>query len=140
MALRIDLSGGPTFRELLGRVRSAALADYAHQEMPFEKIVGELRPERDPSHNPIYQVVFALETSARPDRLDLPGLCITPLPPTEGTSKFDLALYMEDRGDRLTGLLEANRDLVDRSTAVRWLGHFTALAAVAVEDPARRLS
>jgi amino acid adenylation domain-containing protein len=140
MALRVDLSGDPTFRELLGRVRAAALADFDHQEMPFEKLVEELRPERDLSHNPIYQVVFALESSSRPDRLDLPDLCITPLPPTEGTSKFDLALYMEDRGGHLTGLLEANRDLVDRSTAVRWLGHFTALAAATAADPARRLS
>jgi hypothetical protein len=140
MALRVDLSGDLTFRELLGRVRGSALADFAHQEMPFEKIVEELRPDRDLSHNPVYQVVFALETSARPDHLDLPGLRVTPLPPTEGTAKFDLALYMDDRGGRLGGLLEVNHDLFDRSTAVRWLGQFTALAVAAVADPARRLS
>jgi amino acid adenylation domain-containing protein len=141
MALRIDLGGAPSFRELLARLRAAALADYAHQEMPFERLVEELRPERDPSHNPIYQVVFALETSTRPDRLDLPGgLCVTPLPPAEGTAKFDLALYLEDRGDRLSGLLEVNRDLLDAATATRWLGHFQTLVAAAVEDPARRLS
>jgi amino acid adenylation domain-containing protein len=141
MALRVDLSGDPTFRELLGRVRSLALADFAHQEMPFEKIVEELRPDRDLSHNPVYQVVFALETSARPDYLDLPGgLRVTPLPPTEGTAKFDLALYMDDRGGRLGGLFEVNRDLFDRATAVRWLGQFVTLAAAAVASPERRLS
>ncbi|HEY7213644.1 MAG TPA: amino acid adenylation domain-containing protein [Thermoanaerobaculia bacterium] len=140
MALRVDLSGDPTFRDLLGRVRSSAVADFAHQELPFEKIVEELRPDRDLSHNPVYQTVFALETSARPDHLDLPGLRVTALPPTEGTAKFDLALYMDDRGGRLGGLLEVNRDLFDRSTAVRWLGHFLALAAAAVKEPARPLS
>ena len=138
--LRVDLSGDPTFRELVGRVRTAALADFAHQEMPFEKIVEELKPERDLSHHPIYQVVFALETSSRPDFLDLPGLRMAPLPPTEGTAKFDLALYMDDRGGRLAGLFETNRDLLDRSTAARWLGHFTALAAAGAGDPSRRLS
>ncbi len=140
MALRVDLSGDPTFRELLGRIQRSVLADYAHQEMPFEKIVEELRPGRDVSHNPIYQVVFALETSPRPYRLALPGLSLTPLPPVEGTAKFDLALYMGDHGGRLAGLFEANRDLVDRPTAVRWLRHFVTLAATAVEEPARRLS
>ncbi len=138
--LRVDLSGDPTFRELVGRVRTAALANFAHQEMPFEKIVEELKPERDLSHHPIYQVAFALETSSRPDFLDLPGLRMAPLPPTEGTAKFDLALYMDDRGGRLAGLFETNRDLLDRSTAARWLGHFTALAAAGAADPARRLS
>src|SRR6185436_349238 len=114
MPLRIDFSGDPTFRELVARVRTAALADYTHQEMPFEKIVEELKPKRDLSHHPIYQVVLAFETSARPDFLDLSGLRISPLPPTEGTAKFDLALYVDDRGGRLTGLFQANRDLVDR--------------------------
>ncbi|HYN22226.1 MAG TPA: condensation domain-containing protein, partial [Thermoanaerobaculia bacterium] len=140
MALRVDLSGNPTFRDLLGRVRTSALADFAQQELPFEKIVEELRPDRDLSHNPIYQVVFALETSARPDHLDLPGLRVTALPPTEGTAKFDLALYMDDRGGRLGGLLEVNHDLFDRPSAVRWLGQFVALAAAAVQEPARPLN
>jgi acyl carrier protein len=108
--------------------------------MPFEKIVEELKPERDLSHHPIYQMVLALETSSRPDSLDLPGLRMAPLPPTEGTAAFDAALYMDDRGGRLAGLFETNRDLIDRSTAARWLGHFTALAAAGSGDPARRLS
>jgi len=140
MALRVDLSGDPTFRELLGRMRSAVLADYAHQELPFEKIVEELRPKRDVSHNPIYQVVFALETSPRPYRLDLAGLSLVPLLPVEGTAKFDLALYMGDHGGRLSGLFEANRDLVDRATAARLLRHFVTLAAAAAAEPLRRLS
>src|SRR5262249_10131499 len=103
MALRVDLAGDPPFRELLSRVRSAVLADFAHQELPFEKIVEELKPGRDVSHNPIYQAVFALETSPKPYRLDLPGLSLDPLPPVEGTAKFDLALYMGDHGGRLAG-------------------------------------
>jgi len=140
IALRLDLSGDPTFHDFLSRVRAAVLADYAHQEVPFEKIVEDLRPERDLSHNPIYQVVFALEVSARPERLDLPGLTVTPLPAAEGTAKFDLAFYMEDHGGRLSGLLEVNRDLLDRSTAARWVRHFAALVTAVVEAPERRLS
>jgi amino acid adenylation domain-containing protein len=140
LPLRLDLAGDPTFRDLLGRVRGSVLADLAQQEIPFEKIVEDLRPGRDLSHNPIYQVVFALETSPRPLRLDLPGLTMTPLPPVQGTAKFDLALYMGDHGGRLAGLFEANSDLVDRPTAVRWLRHFTTLAAAAVTAPERRLS
>jgi amino acid adenylation domain-containing protein len=140
MALRLDLASDPTCRDLLGRVRDAVLADYAHQEMPFEKIVEELRPGRDLSHNPIYQVVFALEASTRPDRLDLPGLVVTPLPAVEGTAKFDLAVYMEDRGGRLSGLLEVNRDLFDPATAARLSRSFTALVAALLAEPSRRLS
>jgi acyl carrier protein len=140
MPLRVDLSGDPTFRELAGRVRTVVLADFAHEELPFEKVVEELKPERDLSHHPIYQMVIALETSSRPDQLDLPGLRLAPLPPTEGTAKYDVALYMNDRGGRLAGLFEANRDLVDRSTAERWLSQFTALATAGAGGPARRLS
>jgi amino acid adenylation domain-containing protein len=140
LALRIDLAEDPPFRDFLGRVRSAVLADYAHQEIPFEKLVEDLRPERDLSHNPIYQVVFALDSSERELALDLPGLRSTPLPAAGGTAKFDLALYMEDRGGRLTGLLETNRDLFDPATGSRWLGHFQMLVEALLRDPERRIS
>ncbi|MEA2694314.1 MAG: hypothetical protein QOJ16_3701, partial [Acidobacteriota bacterium] len=140
LALRVDLAGDPTFRELLGRVRGSVLADYAHQEVPFEKVVEELRPERDLSHHPLYQVAFALEDSTWRDRLALPGLRLAALPAAEGTAKYDLALYMDERGSGLTGILEANRDLFDPATGVRWLGHFAILLAALTRDPARRLS
>jgi amino acid adenylation domain-containing protein len=140
LALLLDLAGDPPFSDLLARTRAAVLADYAHQEIPFEKLVEELRPERNLSHNPIYQAVFALDSSARELALELPGLRLSALPAASGTAKFDLALYMEERGGRLTGLLETNRALFDPTTGERWLGHFATLLEALLEAPERRLS
>ena len=140
VALRLDLAGDPPLRELLGRLRAALLHDYAHQEMPFEKLVEHLRPQRSLGRNPIYQVVFAFESSERELGRTLPGLRLLPLPAAGATAKFDLTLYMEDRGGRLSGRLEINRDLFDPATASRWLGHFRTLLAAAATAPERRLS
>ncbi len=140
LALRVDLAGDPSFRDFLARVRTAVLADYAHQEIPFEKLVQELRPERDLSHNPIYQAVFALESAERAPGGEIPGLRLTPLPGAGGTAKFDFALYMEDRGDSLSGLLETNRDLFDPATGARWLAQLQTLVAALLAQPERRLS
>jgi amino acid adenylation domain-containing protein len=140
LALRVDLAGDPPFRDFLARVRTAVLADYAHQEIPFEKLVQELRPERDLSHNPIYQAVFALESAEREPGGEIPGLRLTPLPGAGGTAKFDFALYMEDRGETLSGLLETNRDLFDPATGARWLAQLETLLAALLAQPERRLS
>jgi amino acid adenylation domain-containing protein len=140
LALRLDLAGDPPFRDLLARVRTAVLADYAHQEIPFEKLVQELRPERDLSHNPIYQAVFALESAERAPGGEIPGLRLTPLPAAGGTAKFDFALYMEDQGEGLSGLLETNRDLFDPATGARWLAQLETLVAALLAQPQRRLS
>jgi amino acid adenylation domain-containing protein len=126
LALRADLSGNPTFRDLLARVKATALGAYAHQEMPFEKIVEELRPERSLSHNPIFQVLFSLQNTPRQD-FALPGLTVTLLPTDQSTSKFDLSLFMaEDRGN-LSGRLEFNTDLFDEAAAARMMEHFRVL-------------
>ncbi|MES1244335.1 MAG: amino acid adenylation domain-containing protein, partial [Acidobacteriota bacterium] len=139
LVLRVDFPGDATFRNLLARVRGATLGAYSHQEVPFEKLVEALKPERNLGQNPIYQVTFALEDSERP-ALDLPGVTATPLVADSGTAKFDLALYMEDRGGRggrITGLLEYNRDLFERATAARLLARFSTLLESAVAEPDR---
>src|SRR6185436_503305 len=89
LVLRLDLTGDPTFAELLGRVRRIALGAYAHQDLPFERLVEELRPERRLSHNPLFQVMFSLQ-NAPGGRIDLPGLTLAPLGFELPVAKFDL--------------------------------------------------
>ncbi len=140
LALRLDLGGAPAFGDLLARVRTAVVADYARQELPFEKLVEDLRPERSLSHHPVYQAVFAMDSSAREPCLQLPGLTLTPLPAGGGVAKFDLSLYVEERGAQLGGGFEINRDLFDPATAERWLASFQTLLAALAAEPRQPLS
>jgi amino acid adenylation domain-containing protein len=137
LALRADLSGDPTFRELLGRVRAATLGAYEHQELPFERLVEAIQPERDPSRHPIFQVMFALQS---PMALDLSGLSIQPVPLFSGTSKFDLTLFVEEAPTGLRGLLEYSTDLFEAATIQRLAAHFLRLVDAAVADPDLRIS
>ncbi|MDT7807858.1 MAG: hypothetical protein QOJ70_1671, partial [Acidobacteriota bacterium] len=137
--LRTDLSGDPTFEELLGRVREVALEAYAHQDVPFEKLVEELQPERDLSRHPLFQVIFALQ-NASAERFNLPGLKLKTLPIDNHTSMFDLTLMMEERPEGLSGLVQYNTDLFDGSTITRMMGHFRMLLEGIVENPSCRLS
>src|SRR5262249_38872415 len=93
LALRADLSGNPTFRELVRRVREVTLGAYVNQDVPFEKLVEELRPERNLSGSPLFNVTFALQ-NAEEGTLQLPGLTLSPLNSEEGASRFDLILDM----------------------------------------------
>ncbi len=97
LVLRGDLSGNPSFRTLLGRTREVALGAYAHQDLPFERLVGELRPKRDMSHSPFFQVMFVLQ-NAPWEAARLAGLQVTPMPIASGTSKFDLTFFAAERG------------------------------------------
>ncbi len=134
LVLRIDAAGRPTFGELLGRVRTAAFAAFAHQDLPFEKVVEELHPERDPSRTPLFEVLFVLQ-NAPAEALQLPGLTLTPLPFEGGTAKFDLTLVLAPTAAGLAGGFEHNLDLFDGSTVERMAGHFATLAAAAVATP-----
>ena len=139
LALRTDLSGDPTFRELMGRVREVALGAYLHQDVPFEKLVDELQPERSLSYNPLFQVVFALENT--PDfNLQLPGLNISGLDAESETAKFDLRLGMSEIGPELMGTLRYSTDLFDSSTIQRMLGHFKTLLESIAKNPDDRIS
>jgi amino acid adenylation domain-containing protein len=136
LVLRADLTGTPSFEQLLGRVRRVALAGFAHQVLPFEKVVFELQPERDLSSSPLFQVMFTLQNTPA-EALVLPGLELRPFGTGIGTAKFDLTLNMVERPDGLAGSLEHNTDLFDRSTIDRMLGHFRSLLEQVVADPAR---
>ncbi len=128
LVLRTDLSGNPSFRELLQRVREVALGAYAHQDIPFEKIVDVVQPERNMSHAPLFQVMFALQsgqaTDIRPGHSDI---AIRPLEAHSATAKFDITLFMLEEEDHLAGALEYNTDLFDEATIERLIAHFRVL-------------
>src|SRR2546429_2428309 len=138
LALRGDLSGNPTFRELLARVREVALSAYAHQDLPFEKLVEELRPERSLSHNPLFQVLFALQNTPALDQ-EIPGLKLQAMGAKVGTAKCDLALFMAEGPQGLMGRLEYNTDIFDSSTIDRLADHFQILLQGIVADPEQHI-
>ncbi|MGE5672824.1 MAG: amino acid adenylation domain-containing protein, partial [Mycobacterium leprae] len=135
---RTDLSDDPTFRELLARVRAGALGAFSHQDLPLQHLVEELQPQRDPSHIPLFQVVFALQNDLAAAK-ELSGLTFDPLTVDTGTAKFDLALTLEERPDGLVGGVEYNTDLFDRSSIERLMAYFQRLLTEAVADPDRRI-
>ncbi len=139
LALRTDLSGDPSFRELLRRVREVALGAYGNQDIPFERLVGEIHPERVGDRNPLFQVMFALQNTPRA-ALTLEGIKLRSLPRRTETSKFDLTLHMHQDPQGLTASLEFNTDLFEVGTITRMLGHLERLFEEVVADPDRRLS
>jgi amino acid adenylation domain-containing protein len=139
LVLRTDLSGDPTFRELLGRVREVCLGAYAHQEVPFEKVVEELAPERSLSRNPLFQIEFILQNTPR-EALELSGVSLSMFRTFGATAQFDLSLGMGDDGREIGGTIGYSTDLYDAATVRRMLVHFRALLEGVVNDPRRRLS
>ena len=139
LVLRIDVTGNPCFRELLHRVREVSLGAYAHQDVPFEKLVEELHPQRDLSRNPLFQVAFSLQN--RPARaLQLTDLTIHASNIDIETSKFDLCLYIHPSERTASGWLGYNRDLFKRETAVGMVRHFVRLLASIAARPDARLT
>jgi amino acid adenylation domain-containing protein len=134
LVLRTDVSGNPTFRELLQRVRTTALEAYAHQDVPFEKIVEDLQPERSLSHTPLFQVMFNL-LSFGLAQVELPGLQVeSTLAPETGTN-FDLTLYAAEHESKLELLWEYNSDLFDAATVARFSGYYAQLLESIVAQP-----
>ncbi|NTW01790.1 MAG: amino acid adenylation domain-containing protein, partial [Oscillochloris sp.] len=134
LVLRTDLSGAPSFRDVLARVRETAVEAYAHQELPFELLVDALQPERTLNQTPLFQVMFTVQ-SAPLQAVSLPDLTITPLEADSQTAKFDLTVLVVDRADGLWGTIEYNSDLFEHTTIERMAGHFSTLLASAVADP-----
>ncbi|MDH3715701.1 MAG: condensation domain-containing protein, partial [Gammaproteobacteria bacterium] len=126
LALRIDLSGNPAFATLLARVKHTALDAYAHQDLPFEKLVDALNPPRDTSRTPVFQVMFNLHNEPE-QKLQLDGLHVTRFGTDRKTAKFDLSLAVSERVDGLFCNLEYNTDLYDEVTVSALLSSFTAL-------------
>src|SRR6185436_11270383 len=121
LVIRSDLAEDPTFRELLGRVREVLLEAHRHQDLPFERLVEALRPERSLSHAPLFQVVFLLQNLAI-ERLELAGLSLSRLPADTGIVKFDLVLTLGEGPGGLAGTLQYSTDLFDASTIDRMAG------------------
>jgi amino acid adenylation domain-containing protein len=139
LVMRTDLSGNPSFRELLQRVRAVALEAYVHQDLPFEKLVEGLQPERDLSRNPLYQVMFILQNTPSPF-LKLPDLTLSELESESTIAALDLRLELEEKLDGLRGKLEYSTDLFEPTTITRLLGHFQTLLEQIVVNPQQRLS
>ncbi|HEX6910169.1 MAG TPA: condensation domain-containing protein, partial [Longimicrobium sp.] len=139
LALRTDLSGDPPFREVLRRVRETTLGAYDHQDLPFEKLVAELQPERSLSYSPLFQVTFAAD-DALSSTLEMDGLRVEPVEADAGTIKVDLALTLSPSADGLAAGLAYRTDLFEHATAARMLAHLRRVLEQAVADPAVRLS
>ncbi|MFX3681347.1 MAG: amino acid adenylation domain-containing protein [bacterium] len=134
LVLRNDLSGEPSFRDLIERTRNTALDAYAHQDLPFERLVDELQPERDLSRNPIFQVMFALHNTPNHERV-LPELTITDLAAERISAQFDIVLDVWENPSGLKAVLEFATDLFDGATIQRMADHFTILLRGIVADP-----
>jgi amino acid adenylation domain-containing protein/non-ribosomal peptide synthase protein (TIGR01720 family) len=138
LVLRTDLSGNPRFVDLLERVRETVLGAQAHQDVPFEQVVDALKPERDLSHAPLFQVMFALQTLGR-QAMEIPGLTIEAVEVDPGSAKFDLSLEMTLAPEGLTGFFEFNLDLFEPATIGRMADHFLTLLAGLAAEPQRKL-
>ncbi|GHO82467.1 non-ribosomal peptide synthetase [Dictyobacter formicarum] len=138
LVLRTDLSGNPSFRELLKRVRSVTLGAYAHQDVPFEKLVELLQPERDMSRSPLFRVLFSLQNVPMPLG-DLPGLHLEVQENERGAAKFDLSVAVIEQEEELSCVVEYLEDLFDRSTIIRLLDHWLHLLQCLVATPEQHI-
>jgi len=152
VVLRTDLSGDPTFREVLQRVRQVTLGAYAHQDMPFDKVVEAVQPQRNPSYNPLFQVIFGFHDAPLPD-LRLPGLEVRLREGlSNGSAKFDLNIiaippseYRDGQSSSsalvgMTFIWEYNTDLFEATTIVRMANHFRMLLQAIATAPDQHVS
>jgi len=139
LVMRADLSGNPKFSRLLGQVREAALEAYAHQDVPFDKLVEELQPRRALSHTPLFQVAFGVQNAAVRE-LDLPGLSLSPMSFNNEVARYDLTLWMLEGEGGLTASWTYSTDLFDASTITRMNGHYEALLRAVAAQPEARLN
>jgi amino acid adenylation domain-containing protein len=139
LLLRADLTGRPSFHQLLDRSRETALGAYTHQDLPFERLVEELQPARDPGRNPLFQVAFALASGPAPS-LSLPGLALEPYPVDAETELFDLSCDFTRIPEGLFGRLSYNRDLFDATTILRLARQLETLFAAMAAEPDRPIA
>ncbi|MCE9671193.1 amino acid adenylation domain-containing protein [Myxococcus stipitatus] len=138
VALRVDLRGNPSLRELLGRVRDVTLGAYAHQEVPIDKVVDAVCPRRPVDRAPLFQVMFVLQ-NAPLGPLEMPGLTQTRLPADRGASIYDLTLSLQETAEGFEGLLEFSTDLFEPATSARMLAAFLALIDQGLAEPDLKL-
>ncbi|HEV7784774.1 MAG TPA: condensation domain-containing protein, partial [Thermoanaerobaculia bacterium] len=134
LALRVDAGGDPGFRALLGRLRETSLGAFAHREVPFERVVEELRPERDLARSPLFQAMLILQNNVS-GPLALPGLTLSPYAFETTSAKFELTLSLFEGPEGLVGSFEYNTDLYDGATIARMAGHFGRLLVSAAAAP-----
>jgi amino acid adenylation domain-containing protein len=139
IVLRTSFSGNPTVEELLCQVRQMMLDAYAHQDLPFEKLVEELQVERDPKYNPIFQVSFTLQNTPQV-KFELPELTVTPFEVESTRALLDLRLELTETEQGLEGFWEYNTDLFDGSTIERMSKHFQVLLEAIAANPQQRIS
>ncbi len=139
LVLRTSAGGQPGFRDLLARTRETVLGAMAHQDLPFEKLVAELRPDRGPARNPFFEVMFVLQSAAGPQPRD-PVLQFEPIELDNGTAKFDLTLSLVESSGGLVLSAEYRRDLFEPGTIRRLLDHYHRLLAAAVAEPGRPIA
>jgi non-ribosomal peptide synthetase component F len=138
LVLRTDLSGDPSFEELLARQREVTISGYAHQDLPFDKLVEELRPERNLSYSPVVQVLFVQQNTPR-STASMTGLEISRFP-LEVQSKFDIAVFMRETGHEVQGSWVYNPDLFDAATLTRMAASFAMILEAVIADSKMRLS
>lgn len=139
LVLRSDMTGRPTFRELLQRIRTTTLDAYAHQDVPFEQLVELLQPERDMSRTPLFQVMFVLQNAPMP-QINVANIELTPLDLDGDIAQFDLTLTLEERNDGLYGWFEYNTDLFETTTILRMIIHWQNLLEALVAQPDQHIS
>jgi amino acid adenylation domain-containing protein len=138
LPLRVDVSGNPNFVGLLQRVRDVCLGAFAHQHIPLEEIVKDVAPQRDPSGNPLFRVIFALQNFDRPD-IELPGLTVSAVSVPEWSCRFDLEMYLWEQQDELRGRLIFATDLFDRASMQALGTRFVRLFEAIVTGPRQPL-
>src|ERR1039457_6179507 len=134
LAVRVHLEHDPSVAQLLTQIRASMLEAYAHQDIPFARVVEALQPPRSLSYSPIFQVMLAFNNAPGERALSLPGLKVSEFEPTQTTPQFDLTLSLRDAGEHIAGLLEYASDLFDRSTIERMAGHLLSLLEAMVAD------
>src|SRR5581483_7013131 len=139
LVLRADLSENPTFREVMSRVREMALGAYAHQDLPFERLVEQLHPVRTQNHNPVFQVAFILQNAPMP-AWRAGALSISPFEIDSGIAKFDLTMSLEETSEGLSGWIEYATDLFAPDAIARLRGHYQILLEGIVANPDQSIS
>jgi len=138
LVLRGDMSGQPTFSEVLARVRQTVLGAFRHQDLPFEKLVEELNPERKANRSPLFQVMFAFQNMPEP-QLAVNGVKFAPINVENDAAKFDLTLEVQEAADGISVSFEYARDLFAPETIERMLAHYQNVLTAVVSDPAQRV-
>ena len=140
LVMRTDLSGDQSFTEILAQVKETALGAYAHQDIPFEHLVEVLNPERSMNYTPLFQVMFALQSTQADEHVDIGDLSFSPLKSGSGVAKFDLTLTVRESASGLLGSVEYDSDLFEAETIRRFIEHYQRLLKAIVAEPEAKIS